>query len=432
MKVISGDETGLLKLVDLNANVTANFGVQNRDFAVKGLDWSSDNEFASVRENGIVELWKVEDQGLSVSVENQSVVKSPLSVQCLRNSDQKYLCYNADGLVSVESFLPKLAKNPSTFEVIGPLSTCATSSDSLRSVFGGRENDVHMYDLNTFQETWKAKNVPHDKLNLRVPIWITALSFLSPCKESEGSDKVVAGTGHKHVRVYDVKASRQPVVSIDIGDDFRVTAICPSRDGHSVYVGDTSGGLYMWDLRTQRRVYTLKGSTGSIRSLQMNTSGNQVASVGLDRYLRIYNTKNNRLLSSTYLKNRLNCCLIDDGSLLSEKKGSSSDDDNEDDEEEERPSRLTRVQNDRDEDLLEEYADSDDDEQEEEEEEEEQEEEDSDDEDEEDSGDQQDANNSDDEDEEEEEEVVSVPVAKKRALSQQSDRNSKKSVKIVM
>lgn len=51
--------------------------------------------------------------------------------------------------------------------------------------------------------------------------------------------------GYKHVRLYDTRMpSRQPSASIDISDEFRVTAIRPSLDGSEVFVGDTSGGTF--------------------------------------------------------------------------------------------------------------------------------------------------------------------------------------------
>ncbi len=62
-----------------------------------------------------------------------------------------------------------------------------------------------------YLSSFEAKNVPQDKLRLRVPVWITCLSFLG------ADNKVVTGTAYKHMRVYDTKADRRPIMSIDIG-----------------------------------------------------------------------------------------------------------------------------------------------------------------------------------------------------------------------
>lgn len=57
--------------------------------------------------------------------------------------------------------------------------------------------------------------VPNDFLDLQVPIWVCDLGFLP----SQGShSKVVVGTGYHQVRLYDTKAQRRPVLSLDFGE----------------------------------------------------------------------------------------------------------------------------------------------------------------------------------------------------------------------
>jgi len=100
-------------------------------------------------------------------------------------------------------------------------------------------------------------------------------------------------------------------------------------------------------LRIQRQVKSLSSFTGSVRDIKSN--GKNLACVSLDRNLKIYNTnkdkdkyssKNNRLMSSIYLKNRLTKCLIcddisgessDTGSDNNSAASSFSDNDNDDD-----------------------------------------------------------------------------------------------------
>ncbi len=40
---------------------------------------------------------------------------------------------------------------------------------------GGRENDLAVWDIEKQATVFSAKNVKHDKLNLRVPVWITGV-----------------------------------------------------------------------------------------------------------------------------------------------------------------------------------------------------------------------------------------------------------------
>jgi hypothetical protein len=193
---------------------------------------------------------------------------------------------------------------------------------------------------------WQAKNVPYDTLRLRVPIWVVALSFMQPAVNTGSDAQFVTGTGYRHVRLYDVKASQQPVVSIETNKEHRVTTVqpmlhhisrrtkdptpTPASDSSDslqtpveVVVGYSSGITELWDLRMQRRVKTLRGASGSIRSSTLSASGTAVANVGLDRFLRVYDVKavkssthaagyerSTRIVHSCYLKSRLNSCLL--------------------------------------------------------------------------------------------------------------------------
>jgi ribosome biogenesis protein NSA1 len=292
MDILTGDETGLLKFVAARSKAGIHsYGQQSRAAAIKGLCWLDyeNKQFASFRSNGILDSWKM--NGGEVLHQNSvhiSNIKDPAGVVHLRNkvgSRDPLICYGAEGdicLVQVEN--SDEASNGdlvfdelSTLQLKGPLSTCEPFTNGLAC--GGKENDVVLYSLETQQVEWTAKNVPHDYLKLRVPIWIRGISFLRPHPQNTSSDALFAtGTGYRHVRIYDTKTSRQPVTSIDIGE-YPVTAIAAmpsSGDANSeaLYVADASGGLSIWDLRMMRRQLTLKGSSGSIRCLNISNSGN--------------------------------------------------------------------------------------------------------------------------------------------------------------
>ena len=216
--------------------------------------------------------------------------------------------------------------------------------------------------------------MPYDSLRMRVPVWVTALAFVQPAVHTAADALLVTGTGHKHVRLYDVKAGQQPVLSLDTHPEHRITTVQPLlyrgksggagtaaaaaggngkqvsavADPLQVVVGYCSGLTELWDLRTQRRVKTLRGAAGSIRCSAVSSSGAAVANVGLDRFLRIYDVKASRsasspagfdrpakVIHSCYLKNRLNCCLVHDGRPEATGAGRSKrhqgDDDDDDD-----------------------------------------------------------------------------------------------------
>ncbi|TPX43186.1 hypothetical protein SeMB42_g00245 [Synchytrium endobioticum] len=173
---------------------------------------------------------------------------------------------------------------------------------------GGDERDLCIWDLNTvssssengkFQPTWKAKNVPHDFLDLRVPIWITDLEYLTP-------SQLVTSTGYHQVRLYDIKAAKKPVMSCEVGDTpLRTITVLNANE---VLVSDATGELTCLDIRQGGRVMgKYKGSTGAVRSVCIQNG--HVAAVGLDRFLRIYHIKTRRMLHQVYLKQRLSSVL---------------------------------------------------------------------------------------------------------------------------
>lgn len=41
---------------------------------------------------------------------------------------------------------------------------------------GGNEYDLELYNIESQKSLWKAKNLPHDKLDMRVPVWVNCQS----------------------------------------------------------------------------------------------------------------------------------------------------------------------------------------------------------------------------------------------------------------
>ena len=66
-----------------------------------------------------------------------------------------------------------------------------------------------------------------DKLQLRVPVWVTQISFVP---EVDSSSLVAVGTGHHQIRLYDTRAQRRPLYSQEFGDTV-VTAMDVTPDG---------------------------------------------------------------------------------------------------------------------------------------------------------------------------------------------------------
>ena len=141
--------------------------------------------------------------------------------------------------------------------------------------------------------------------------------------------KLATVTGYHHIRLYDTRAQRRPVQSIELGDH-PYTRCCVSPDDLTLVAGDTVGRVTRIDLRTMRMTGVYKGATGSIRDIAFHPSGKYLATVGLDRIMRTYDAETRQQTNRVYLRQRLNCVLF---SSEEQVQAFAKDEDNEEEEE---------------------------------------------------------------------------------------------------
>ena len=193
MEAITGDETGLIKVVDIAKREFLTYGSQDRNASVESLSWLThgyaQTTFAVLRANAVLEAWKYEP-GLISMLSKISLpdLVDPLSVAQVEPN--RVMCVDKSGNVSIvklnDESSGKQGQNQSnqksssnssnsgnwdicgSFEVKGPVGASTTCKGG--AAFGGSENDVVLYDTNTQQSTWTARNVPYDTLRLRVPV----------------------------------------------------------------------------------------------------------------------------------------------------------------------------------------------------------------------------------------------------------------------
>ncbi|KLO07968.1 hypothetical protein SCHPADRAFT_880969 [Schizopora paradoxa] len=214
------------------------------------------------------------------------------------------------------------------------------SSDAESFCYGGTEVDLSVWDTTrtfsdttkpsqTFSdgkkrgrgselypaETWRAKNLPNDNLNLRQPIDITSISYLaSSSKQTLGSGvHLVTGTQVGDVRRYDTRAARKPVANwAGIGKVGGVNNVKAGLREHELYVSDNGSNLSAVDLRNGRVVYSYKQIQGTISDIVVTSSF--LASTSQDRFFRLHSTvppsetagrnqdARGKVLSSLYMK----------------------------------------------------------------------------------------------------------------------------------
>jgi len=170
---------------------------------------------------------------------------------------------------------------------------------------GGEENDLKVWKAEDLSKpAFAAKNVRNDFLNLRVPVWVSAVQFLR-----DSDNEIVVGTGNHTVRTYDTRVKRRPVLDVEY-HEHPITALSVTHDNNTVVIGNSAGFMGELDLRTGRQVGGFKGVCGSIRDIVCHVTQPYVIICGLDRFVRVYDLKSRRLEKKVYMKSNLNCVSV--------------------------------------------------------------------------------------------------------------------------
>lgn len=189
----------------------------------------------------------------------------------------------------------------------GNVLCCKVDENENYALFGGKGVEVNIWDLATHTKIWNAKSPPKNSLGIFTPTWFTSATFLN----KDDHRKFVAGTNSHQVRLYDMAAQRRPVMSFDFRET-PIKAVAEDPDGNTIYIGNGSGDLASFDIRTGKLLGCFLGKcSGSIRSIARHPDLPVIASCGLDSYLRIWDIKSRQLLSAVFLKQHLTNVVFD-------------------------------------------------------------------------------------------------------------------------
>ena len=187
------------------------------------------------------------------------------------------------------------------FKIGENIETCVKSNNG-KIVSGGKENELKVWDLETQKPVFTSKNVPRDELDIRVPVWIKSIS--SPPSDN---NILCVGTHYHQYRQYDIRVKRRPIVNKS-WEELPIISLIANNT--HCYLGNSKGDIGRLDLRNLKEVHKFRGAAGSIRSLALHHREPYLASVGLDRHLRIHNTLTREVEHKFYLKNKLNCVVF--------------------------------------------------------------------------------------------------------------------------
>ena len=181
---------------------------------------------------------------------------------------------------------------------------------------GGKENDVSVYDITNGERTFQAKNVKPDWLQLRVPIWVRQIRFLS-------DNEIITATNHHQIRLYDLRANsgqqRRPVIDFEWLENPITALELNKTNERQIFTGNTIGQAAMLDIRKKRTVYAYKGNAGAVKAISQCDDGKSIVVGCLDRYVRKYDVSTRVKEAEVYTKSEVNCVAVnvvgrDDGS----------------------------------------------------------------------------------------------------------------------
>ncbi|CAL1704873.1 unnamed protein product [Somion occarium] len=134
-------------------------------------------------------------------------------------------------------------------------------------------------------ESWRARNLPNDSLNLRQPVRNNCLAYLQPSSQPQ----LLVGTQFGDVRRYDTRTARRPVANWKgIAKVGGIGVVEKGLTENEVFVADHGCNLFALDLRNGQVAYGYKGLAGAITSV--GPSPMFLASVSQDRFLRLHST----------------------------------------------------------------------------------------------------------------------------------------------
>lgn len=163
---------------------------------------------------------------------------------------------------------------------------------------GGKERELTVYDINASSSNdpiWQAKNVKNDKLDLRVPVWIRDMQFLA----SEHAKELVTVSSYGHIRIYDTRTARRPVLASKHGELPIKRVLAVPGSSREIIFSDTMGGMFHMDLRSMDKIAGMyKGFVGgAVEDMCVDAAHpDLVASVGIDRYMRVHEIKSRKMV----------------------------------------------------------------------------------------------------------------------------------------
>lgn len=257
--------------------------------------------------------------------------------------------------------------------------------------YGGKENDlkiIRLFDVRKLDKVsskvftkssfltneiiFSAKNVPNNYLDLRVPVWISKIKF---CKsDSKNGYKLITATRYGQIRQYDTqiterplndyKISERPILTLNFANEEESEVIVTDAhnlvakysliqvDSNATKVSSATAGVLVRPSARLLGKFSEGGNTGAIFGVDFSHEDDLITFGGLDRYLRLFSIKSRKMVAKVYTGTQISDIVLLDAEEEEEEENELNENDERKVHIEKRKRRITKVQDESDEEEL--------------------------------------------------------------------------------
>ena len=348
MKIITGDEFGLIKLISTEnkkvidqygtmdssksiINIFSNYKIKDNNKREINSEEIEDEEeeheeieeieeslklyVTSLHENYILD-WYNKNIISSYNNENNDIsfISSTIKFPSNDNNNTIFINGTSDSHINIVNFneenkyknssiyMPVDTSNKNLKIKLSGVSDSIYNKDSVYLLY--RNTPLVLYNIEEKKIEFKGKNLPNDELNLKIPIHDTDIV------EVKNNPRLnYVSTAFGEIRLYDKKASPRPSLNKKVTSS-KINQIDITADNNYLFIGDNLGYCAMLDIRKNLNpCKTFKGNTGAIKTIVNIEQNKNLIVGGLDRYIRWYDYESGGR-DEVFVKNKVNVATL--------------------------------------------------------------------------------------------------------------------------
>ncbi|XP_017781175.1 PREDICTED: WD repeat-containing protein 74-like [Nicrophorus vespilloides] len=297
--VYVGTARGALVYSQCTPNVKSKYELKNLKGEVTALEWTNkEHELAVGFDTGQVSIYNTAQNEYTKHLRELEGEGPVVGIGCHNNS---FIVGRENGIVNIWN-----GKENQTFKVPlnegnVPMYCMAYNKNTKVFATGGENNGLKVWDAEKLKPVFKAASLGRDFLDLHIRVSVRSLTFFP------NEDHIIGcATKEGMVLLYDTRVKDKMPVCKYTEEKASYTVIAAGQKDRQCFVGTTKGFLQLIDMSKPKAkpIRTLKCFTGSVTGVTSIGFGS-VATICLDRYLRIHNIDTKELYFKEYMKMNL-------------------------------------------------------------------------------------------------------------------------------